>query len=111
MVAARDIEKFIPLTETTYYILLALTEPLHGYAVMQKVEEISEGTVNMGAGTLYNAFSKLTKEGIIVKIEEDSRRKFYRLTDFGWAILETQLERLETMARSGRKVITNERDA
>ena len=48
--------KYLPLTESTAYILLALSEPLHGYGVMQKVEHISEGTVRIGAGTLYGAF-------------------------------------------------------
>ena len=43
-----DPTRYLPLTESTYYILLALVEPLHGYGVMQKVDQLSEGTVAVG---------------------------------------------------------------
>ena len=52
-----DTNKYLPLTESTCYIMLTLVEPLHGYAVMKKVEEISKGTVKVGPGTLYGAFT------------------------------------------------------
>lgn len=50
-------DKNLPLTETVYYVLLALLEPLHGYAVMQKVEELSGGQVRLAAGTMYGAIA------------------------------------------------------
>ena len=75
--------KYLPLTESTTYILMALAEPLHGYALMQKVEEMSQGTVKIGPGTLYGAFSRLEKEGLIKMIKEEERRKSYALTDKG----------------------------
>jgi len=78
-----DINKYLPLTESTYYIMLTLIEPLHGYAVMQKVEEISKGTVKVGPGTLYGAFTALEKEKLIVKVKEEKRRKSYVLTPKG----------------------------
>ena len=62
--ADHEITKHLPLTEATYYILLALTEPLHGYAVMQKVSAMSGGLVNIGPGTLYGAFGKLKEAGL-----------------------------------------------
>ena len=49
---------YLPLTETTAYILIALAEPMHGYALMQKVEVMSQGTVRIGPGTLDGAFSQ-----------------------------------------------------
>ena len=52
----KNITKYLPLTESTAYILLALSEPLHGYGVMQKVKDLSENTVAIGPGTLYGAF-------------------------------------------------------
>ena len=99
-----DIKRYLPLTETTTYILLALTKPLHGYAVMQRCTELSEGMVDMGAGTLYNALAKLQKEALIVKVQQDDRRKYYGLTDKGRRVLERQVARLEVMARSARRV-------
>jgi DNA-binding PadR family transcriptional regulator len=67
----KNITKYLPLSEATYYILLALVEPLHGYGIMQKVEGMSEGTVNIGPGTMYGAFSNLEKEGLITMVKEE----------------------------------------
>jgi DNA-binding PadR family transcriptional regulator len=96
--------KYLPLTESTYYIMLALDEPLHGYGVMQKVEMLSEGTVKVGPGTLYGAFQTLEKENLIIKTGEEERRKIYTLTDKGRQVLEEQIKRLRIMVRSGSAV-------
>jgi DNA-binding PadR family transcriptional regulator len=95
------LHKYLPLSESTTYILLALAEPRHGYAVMQTVAEISQGTVEVGPGTLYGAFSTLEKEGLIEKIREADRRKTYALTPKGQAVLREQIRRLEIVARVG----------
>ena len=100
-----DTSKYLPLTESTYYIMLTLVEPLHGYAVMQKIEEISNGTVTVGPGTLYGAFTSLEKEGLIVKVKEEERRKSYVLTPKGKKVLMNQIKRLEMMTRNGLSVI------
>jgi DNA-binding PadR family transcriptional regulator len=99
-----DVLRYLPLTESTYYILLALIEPLHGYGVMQKVEAISQGMVKIGPGTLYGAFQALEKEALIVKVGEDERRKSYALTGKGREVLKKQIDRLEIMARNGLAV-------
>ena len=96
-----DTFKYLPLTESTYYTLLALLEPLHGYGIMQKVDQLSEGTVAVGPGTLYGALSTLEKEGLIVKEREEERRKVYALTAKGRRVLAAQVQRLEIMARAG----------
>jgi DNA-binding PadR family transcriptional regulator len=93
--------KYLPLSEATYYIMLALVKPRHGYAVMQMVERLSEETVQIGAGTLYGAMATLEKEALIVKIKEEGRRKYYALTPRGKAVLASQIRRLEVMARQG----------
>jgi DNA-binding PadR family transcriptional regulator len=98
----KDWSRYLPLTEATAYILLALTQPLHGYGVMQKVEQISEGTVNVGAGTLYGAFSTLEQDGLIVKVSEKDRRKSYILTAKGKSILQEHLVRLGILVRQAR---------
>jgi DNA-binding PadR family transcriptional regulator len=100
-----DIDRYLPLTESTYYIMLALVEPLHGYAVMKKVEDISRGTVKVGPGTLYGAFTLLEKEGLIVKVKEEDRRKSYVLTPKGKRVLNNQIKRLEIMAQNGLSII------
>ena len=85
--------RYLPLTESTAYILLALSEPLHGYGVMQRIEGMSEGTVRVGPGTLYGAFSTLEKDGLILKVGEQDRRKTYTLTEKGRAVLQEHLRR------------------
>lgn len=93
-------DKNLPLTETTFYILLALLEPAHGYLIMQKVEELSDGHVRIAAGTLYGALENLIKQKFIVLVPtKDKRRKVYKITDKGREILELDLERIKHMAK------------
>lgn len=88
--------KLLPLTETMHYILLALREPLHGYAIMQQVEHMSHGDVRIAAGTLYGAVENLLKYDWIVQVpSDDPRRKVYHITDEGLAILEQERQRLQ----------------
>lgn len=86
--------KLLPLSETMHYILLALRQPLHGYAVMQKIETISKGTVILAAGTLYGALENLNKHGWIEPVGESGRRKVYMITAEGIAILQVEQNRL-----------------
>jgi DNA-binding PadR family transcriptional regulator len=96
--------KFLPLSEATYYVMLALDEPRHGYAVMQAVEAMSGGAVTIGPGTLYGAFNTLEKQKLIEKVSEEERRKIYGLTSMGRSVLVEQVRRLELMVRNGRSV-------
>jgi|SRR5665648_170536 len=92
--------KNLPLTETTYYILLALLEPAHGYLIMQKVEELSKEQVRIAAGTLYGAIETLLKQEFIMWIRgEDKRRKVYLITEKGKEVLRLDLERMQHMIR------------
>jgi DNA-binding PadR family transcriptional regulator len=100
-----DILKFLPLSEATYYVMLALDEPRHGYAVMQTVEAMSDGAVTIGPGTLYGAFNTLEKQKLIEKVSEEERRKTYGLTGLGRNVLSEQVRRLEVMVRNGRAVM------
>lgn len=91
-------DKNLPLTETTYYILLALLKPAHGYMIMQEVEELSRQQVRLAAGTLYGAIENLTKQKLIMPIEnEDKRRKVYTITEKGKEILRLDYERMKHM--------------
>jgi DNA-binding PadR family transcriptional regulator len=101
----KEITKYLPLSEATFYILLSLVEPLHGYGVMQKVEMISEGAVSIGPGTLYGAFTTLEKEKLITMVREEERRKSYLLTAKGREVLREQILRLQIMARNGQSIL------
>jgi DNA-binding PadR family transcriptional regulator len=104
-----SLERHLPLTESTFLILLALLEPRHGYAVMQRVEEISEGSVKVGPGTLYGAFSVLEKAGLIRMTAEEERRKTYELTAPGRKVLEEHAARLEQVVSAARRLLGGRR--
>lgn len=100
----KQISEYLPLTESSFYILLTLTQPLHGYAMMQEIEQLSKGSVTIGPGTLYGAFSTMEQEGLIQMVREEGRRKEYLLTPKGAAVLLEQIMRYETMLDNGRNI-------
>ncbi|MES2296854.1 MAG: PadR family transcriptional regulator [Pseudomonadota bacterium] len=102
-----NIDSYLPLSEATYYVLAALDQPSHGYAIMQKVDAMSEGKVAIGPGTLYGAFATLEKQGLIEKVSEVERRKTYALTELGRQVLAEQVRRLEIMVRIGHALGTS----
>ena len=86
------------LTETTYYILLSLYHPRHGYGIMQETQQLSGGRVRLAAGTLYGALNALC----------GSRKKEYQLTSAGLKVLKQELVRLEELAANGRAILQEE---
>ncbi|MFE8700758.1 PadR family transcriptional regulator [Cytobacillus sp. FJAT-54145] len=99
--------QFLPLTYSTFYILISLLEPRHGYGIMQKVEELSKGETKLGAGTIYGALSKLEKQNLIKKEgkEDSERRKSYILTSLGKEVVMLEFARLEQLVRNGKEYI------
>ena len=100
-------ESFLPLSQATYYILLSLRNVRHGYAIMQDIEEISLGLVEMGPGTLYGALGKLEKQGIILKekVDKGDRRKYYRLSALGTEVLKLEYSRLQSLVDHAKHLI------
>jgi len=99
------------LTESIYYILLALQEPMHGYGIMQKTSSLSRGRLVLSAGTLYGAISNLPEKGWILPCgespESDGRRKMYRITELGQEVLKAEYNRLKELVENGRNSINN----
>ncbi|MBM7690220.1 PadR family transcriptional regulator [Enterococcus ureilyticus] len=90
--------KILPLTETTFYIMISLINPSHGYAIMQKVEELSGGRVQIAAGTMYGATENLLKQKLIREVPgDDKRRRVYILTDIGKDVLKLEVKRLKQL--------------
>ena len=100
----------IALTESTYYILLSLVSPQHGYGIMQQAEELSKGRVRLAAGTLYGALGAMVDKGWIeqLPVEEGSRKKEYQLTAQGRRVLEKEVERLRELADNGERILGGE---
>ena len=95
------------LTETTYYILLSLYEPRHGYGIMQQTESLSNGRIRLAAGTLYGALTTMVDKGWIqmLPVEEGSRKKEYQLTGRGKEILQQEVERLRELVKNGDSIL------
>ena len=126
---SRDPRDQLPLTPVVLHILLALAESRrgnaaeegsgrHGYAVAQEVEQMTDGQIRMGPGTLYGSIQRMLTSGLIEQtqrgrsaptrgptnaIDEGERRRYYRLTAFGRRVLELEVARLArvmTLARA-----------
>ena len=97
----------IALTESTYYILLSLHTPQHGYGIMQQTEQLSGGRVRLAAGTLYGALNSLCEKGWIVPLpmQAESRKKEYQLTEAGLTVLRKELQRLRQLVENGVSIL------
>ena len=102
------IETELPLTETSYFILLSLSPgPRHGYGIMKHVSNLSQGRVELSTGTLYGAIKRMLDQGWIMKTEDGSTnsgriRKAYQLSDSGRSLLMAEVQRLEGLVRAAR---------
>ena len=98
------------LTESTYYILLSLYTPQHGYGIMQRTEALSGGRVRLATGTLYGALTSLCDKGWIapLPVDENSRKKEYQLTAKGLEVLKNELNRLRQLVANGETVLKEE---
>ena len=96
-----------PLTEALFYILLAVRKPVHGYGIIQEVEEMTGGRVTLGPGTLYGAISSLLEKGWIVLYSADPgsrKKKEYVITNQGREVFSAELRRLRELVENGEKM-------
>lgn len=108
-----DPRTHLPLRPAVFHILLALAAgDRHGYAVKQEVEELTDGVVRLGPGTLYEWIKKLRDQGWIDEADEvpeeepsHAQRRYWRLLPPGRAVLEAETRRLTRLARhAGRRL-------
>ncbi len=104
-----DIEANLPLTETTFFILLSLApDSKHGYAIMKDVQSLSDDRVTLSTGTLYGALKRLLEQEWIRRVDDpnldktDRIRKAYALTDLGRRMLEAEAARMQTLVTVAR---------
>jgi len=101
-------EQLQTLSEPMYFILLALAKPMHGYEIMQTVSAVSRGRVKVGAGTLYALLTRFEKDGIVLRVGDDGRRKTYALTAKGRELLDREYERLRESAAAYGEYVKGE---
>jgi DNA-binding PadR family transcriptional regulator len=110
MAEARDPQPFLPLTPALFHVLLSLAGgDKHGYAIMKDVTGLTEGTVNLSAGTLYGILRRLVSDGMVIETGErpapeldDERRRYYKLTEFGRKVARAEALRLESVLALAR---------
>lgn len=94
------------LTDSSYYILLSLLEPRHGYGIMKYVEELTSGEFIIGPATLYTTIKKIQSNGYIeLAGESEDRKKIYKLTEEGEKVILSEIKRRIRMAEQGKKVL------
>ncbi len=108
-----NLNKFLPMTETTYYIMLSLLVPLHGYAIMRQVKELSRGSVELAPGTLYGALENLKKQKLIDLVPDtnETRRKTYILTQTGLDVIRLEFERMKTLVAISETILHGEKQS
>ncbi len=101
--------KLDPLPSAAFQILLSLAdEDLHGYGIMRRVADQTEGRMRLGPGTLYSSIQSLLEEKFIAEIDLDDlrlgqeRRRYYRLTSAGRKLARSEAERLADLLRVAR---------
>lgn len=93
---------YVPMTETGFYILLCLREEAHGYGIVKKTEQLTNGEIKISPGTLYGSLSKMEKDGLITLVQKEENRKIYRITELGSQVLELEMKRIERLYKSMR---------
>src|SRR5688572_33192146 len=84
-----------PLTPAVFHILLALADgPLHGYAIMQAVEQSAGAELRMGPGTIYGSIQRMEEAGLVRELatRSDDRRRVFSLLPAGRRALEERSE-------------------
>jgi DNA-binding PadR family transcriptional regulator len=105
---APEADHHLPLTPAVSHILLSLADgEKHGYAIMREVEEMTDGHITMGPGTLYGSIKRMLGAGLVEETEQrpdpeldDQRRRYYRITGLGERVLSAEMSRLEAMMRA-----------
>lgn len=94
------LKKYVPMTETAFYILLSLTEPRHGYGIVKHVEDITAGRLVLGSGTVYGTLTKMQKDGVITVFADEQRKTVYEITDAGKELMKVEITRIKEVHRN-----------
>jgi len=108
--SVKKVSELSPLTESMFYILISLYKPSHGYGIMQKVENMSDGRLKLGPGTMYGALSNLQKNSLINPVEnsDSGRKKMYVISEFGRELVEYEVGRLREILGNAEKILNDE---
>jgi DNA-binding PadR family transcriptional regulator len=92
-----------PLSEASFLILASISqEPLHGYAIIKRVEALSTGRLRLSTGTLFGSIQRFLRLGWIERRDNPEsssgrKKKVYRLTGGGRRAFQAEAERLKSL--------------
>ena len=103
-------DSFLPLPAATFHILMAVSEEdRHGYAIIQDVAARTGGELKLSAGTLYRSIQRMLEQGLITETRDrpspeldDQRRRYYRITSFGFRVAKAEVTRFAKLLRLAR---------
>ncbi|NMA96189.1 MAG: helix-turn-helix transcriptional regulator [Clostridiales bacterium] len=98
------------LTQPMYYVLLSLKQARHGYEIMQYIDDLTDGRVQVGPGTLYSLLARFEEDGYIEMLSDDDNKKIYLITDSGNALLKSEIQRIKYLLEDARKVVGGGKD-
>lgn len=101
------ISGYLPMSEQSFLLLLCLTEPRHGYGIMQMVLEQSKGRVSLGPSTVYTILYKMEQDGLIEVVSEVDRRKVYAITYVGRQVLFAETSRVTELSRHAHQILAH----
>jgi DNA-binding PadR family transcriptional regulator len=93
------------LNDSQFYILAALIEPLHGYAVMQMLMQVDSQAVHIGPATLYTTLRQLVEAGLLGRCESDGVSKIYVITTEGRMRLINEIARKQAMVEFAQRAL------
>ena len=96
------------LTDSIFFTLLVLIEPIHGYMIMQKVAEITNNSIIIGPATMYTTLGKMVGAGWIEEKEVDNSKKEYHITPKGMEVLEKNLKLRQFLLDAAKKFMGGE---
>lgn len=91
---------YVPMTETGFYILYCLQEPMHGYNIVQQVLKLTGGEIRISPGTMYGSLSKMERDGVIRFVREKEKRNIYQITDLGREVLSLEMRRIRRLYKT-----------
>jgi DNA-binding PadR family transcriptional regulator len=104
----RDAISLGELNDSQFYILAALVEPRHGYAVMQMLMQVDSQTVHIGPATLYTTLRQLVDAGLLERCASDGTNKVYVITADGRTRLVNEMARKRAMVEFARRALEEE---
>jgi DNA-binding PadR family transcriptional regulator len=104
-------DSLLPLKPAVFHILLVLSDgEQHGYGIMREIEQLTDGKMKIGPGTLYRSIKQMLGLRLIEESDErpdpeldDERRRYYRLTNYGRRVTRAEANRLQMLVRVAQR--------